>query len=313
MDEPDNVCQNPDTVIDKLKDVDDKTKDIMKEMMNDLKTNKYQHPTDQTGGKMKHNGGKTKNNRMRKFKKLRFSNSRQRRKQTSKKYKGGNKRLLQYAFIISIIVAAFISSYKCAPTDNTDFNEVIKFITTQFKESVINLFNIADNIKNIQAGKMNTLQAGLEVFAKMNLFNTALEKFTSYYKRLTKKSQTTIVDVIPTPISNFLDILCHLYNGTVNKQDTIKKIEEELSVTGMAKEVQESLPHSISEINEISNVSLIKDGNTMIIENVNPNQRVKIEAKIIDKRVNDPDEDDDIVFYEASETNPLHKSLNKFP
>jgi division protein CdvB (Snf7/Vps24/ESCRT-III family) len=67
MEEANNVCQNPDTVIDELKDVDQTTKKIMREMMNDLKTNKYQHPTDQTGGKMKHNGGKTKNNRMRKY------------------------------------------------------------------------------------------------------------------------------------------------------------------------------------------------------------------------------------------------------
>jgi hypothetical protein len=237
---------------------------------------------------MKHNGGKTKNNRMRKFKKLRFSN-RQRRKKRSKKYKKGGSGCstnTKYAFIICIILASFIGVYNCASiaSDNTKFNDIIEFITRDFKKSIINLFNIADNMTSIQTGKLTTFQAILESFGKLNLFNTALEKMTAYYNRL--KTVESIPEALPKPLLNLLDILCELFYG--NKKKDVEKTKHEitqiLKVNDKGDQIQKSLslPQSTSGITDFSNVSLIKEGNTIFVANVNPNKIVKIDVNVVD-------------------------------
>jgi hypothetical protein len=303
------VCETPNSVINDLH-VKPETKDLMKEMFQKLSSES------QNGGNPKHNGGKTKNNRMRKFKKLIFSNK-QRRKKTSKKYKrGGSGCAAKYMVIISAIVLSLIGVYYCIANTDSDYYKLITFVTTQFRQSIINLFNIADNYSNVQSGKMNTLQAILESFGKLNLFNTGLEKMTAYYNRLkTDKNIKNIEDVIPKPLSNFLDIFCKLEekDGQLTLEKAKKEVETQLTVNDTVKEIQQSLPQSISGINEFSNVSLRKEGNTIFVENVNPNQSVKIDVKIVDKRLNDPDEDNDNDYYDASETNPLYNSSNKFP
>ena len=280
MDKPDNVCQNPDTVIDQL-DVNEDAKIIMREMIAEL----YE---EQTGGKMKHNGGKTKN-KMIKFKKLRFSNSRQRRKKTSKKYKKGGsecKTTAKYAFIISIILASFIGVYNCASiaSENTNFKDVIEFITRDFKKSIINLFNIADNMTSIQNGKLTTFQAILESFGKLNLFNTGLEKMTAYYNRL--KKVESIPEALPQPLLNLLNILCELLYGTKTKdvEQTKDQIKQILNVDDRGKQIQKSLslPQSTSGITDFSNVSLIKEGNTIFVANVKPDKIVKIDVNVVD-------------------------------
>jgi len=302
------VCETPNSVINDLH-VNPKTKDLMKEMFQKLSSES------QNGGKMKHTGGKTKNNRMRKFKKLSFSNMQRRKKNKSKKYKkGGSGCAAKYMFIISAIVLSLIGVYYCIANTDSDYYKLITFATTQFRQSIINLFNIADNYSNVQSGKMNTLQAILESFGKINLFNTGLEKMTAYYNRL--KTVKNIEDGIPKPLSNFLDIFCKLEekDGQLTLEKAKKEVETQLTVNDTVKEIRQSFPQSISEINEFSNVSLRKEGNTIFVENVNPNQSVKIDVKIIDKRVIDANEDNDDDYYEANDdTAPLYNSSNKFP
>jgi hypothetical protein len=85
---------------------------------------------------------------------------------------------------------------------------------------------------------------------------------------------------------NLLDILCELFYG--NKKKDVEKTKHEitqiLKVNDKGDQIQKSLslPQSTSGITDFSNVSLIKEGNTIFVANVNPNKIVKIDVNVVD-------------------------------
>lgn len=274
--ESNEVCQNPEAILNKL-DVNQDTKTTIKSIIDEFK---------KTGGyKLK----KSKNNRLKTFNKTR----------SKRLKKGGGCETAKYILVIGSIILALIGVYNCFETSNSDYYQLVVFTTTQFRQSIINLFNIADNFANVQSGKMNTLQAILESFGKLNLLNTALEKMTAYYTRLKNSTSGNITDIIPKPLSNFLDIFCNLEKGKLDLQKAKEEAKTQLELNTTVKEIQEILPVSKSETGP-SNEIVRKEGNTIVIENVNSDQIIKLDIKVMKR-------DDDITdenFYDVIECDP---------
>lgn len=290
-----NYCENPKAVIKKL-NVSENTKTTMNEMFQSL----LPEANSNGGYKFK----KSKNNRMNRFNKTKNKN---------KFKKGGNGcKTAKYAIIIASIAASLIGVYSCVASNQTsDYSALIIWSTNQFRQSIINLFNIADNYANVQSGKLNILQATLESFGKLNLLNVGLEKITAYYNRL--KTVQNIEDVLPKPLSNFLDIFCQLETNKINLEQAKEETKKQLEISKEASEIQQILPQDEVPSSKIAEM-MRKEGNSIIIENINPNQIVKINVNIIDKQVHSDDSDDSL-FFESLQYPPAKSSLhlNEYP
>jgi hypothetical protein len=222
-------------------------------------------------------------------------------KNNTLKIGGGDCDYLKISIILSIFSFALYVNRECLETQFSNIAtprlfESINYAIDNYKKSILNLFNISDFYQKFNKGDFSIVQFLTESFGKINLHNLLLEKITNYYTRLKTEPRQSIVDILPKPLTNFLNIFCDLLDAPKREQP---KTEQLLQTTELKQQLDTVLDNfkdpitpildkkytlnpsetmsDITTIDRDSESTIINDRNNEItIGNLKPTQTIKI-------------------------------------
>ena len=276
-------CENIVEQTSKL-DIKQHTKDILNVMISELNKLNKLNQKEIKGGKYK----KQKSKIGRRHKK---NESKKNKSKKNRLKKGGNNcNYFKIGIILSLFSLALYVNRECL-IHKYNFIAVPSLIDSvyyaleHYKKSILNLFNISENFQKFNKGDFSVMQFAVESFGKYNLHNLFMEKITSYYTRITTKKRESVVELLPIPLTNFLNIFCDLFDNKSNTKTLKEELDKTLRPFDPDTKSGESGESVTSETDTVTSDITNSDSETIItqqgennisIKNLKPGQEIQI-------------------------------------
>lgn len=217
---------------------------------------------------MSHSGGKIKK------RKSRLSKKRKTKHRKTRRLQKGGLGVCDYVECITLLASILFIGYNIGRCNYSgSYLSVILYALNGFAGALNSIFGLNAS-KEYRAApaeeKQNAAHAGqFNWVGKLNIIHLYAGKIVGYITKL-KTNGINCKTVIPDPLYNLLKIFCEVKNGKLEEADA------KLAIKNLLEPIQNSQ-------NIIS-----MEGNSIIIQNMQPNQVVKISVELLQQFVSTP-------------------------
>ena len=252
-----------------IPDIDDADKETLKEILLQ---------------EMSRGGGKIKK------RKSRLSKKRKTKHRKTRRLQKGGLGVCDYVECMTLLASIIFIGYGIARCNYSgSYSSIILYALNGFSGGLSIIFGLNASKKYREAPaeeKQNVAHAGqFDWIGKLNMIHMYAGKIVGYINKLKNKG-INCKTVIPDPLYEFLKILCEVKNGK------LEEAEAKLAVKNLLEPIQNS-----------QNI-ITMEGNSIIIQNMQPNQVVKINVELLQQFVSTPEPTTSAQNLQASSSTP---------